>query len=187
MISNIASLVDAFVATINGEPREPEPLEDVPEFLREETPDGPSEVLEGWTSWRIVKRDNSADIDRLERRIERSFPPSFRYFLANYSFPAFDAGPLTLFANTGEDVRRELGRKLFLDPHMSSKLLHAGFIQIGNPFVSNYDPVCFDCSSPGPEKRIVQLDHEDILQRGEMHIVRDIARSFLALIHDAVR
>jgi hypothetical protein len=36
---------------------------------------------------------------------------------------------------------------------MSPHLLTAGFLQIGNPFFYNYDPVCFDTKSPRIEKR----------------------------------
>jgi len=91
------------------------------------------------------------------------------------------------FANTGEDTFWELGKRLFKDQHMSPHLLRAGFLQIGNPFFSNYDRVCFDGSSPRIEKRIVQLDHEAILQRGEMKILKEIAPSFVDFIDAALR
>ena len=66
-------------------------------------------------------------------------------------------------------------------------LLEAGFLQIGNPFFYNYDPVCFDCKSPRIEKRIVQLDHEAILQHGEMNVVKEVAASFVDFVHAALR
>ena len=91
------------------------------------------------------------------------------------------------FANTGEDTFWELGKRLFQDKHMSPQLLEAGFLQIGNPFFYDYDPVCFDTKSARIEKRIVQLDHEAILQHSEMHVVKEIAPSFLELIDGAVR
>ena len=53
------------------------------------------------------------------------------------------------------------------------------FLQIGNPFFYNYDSVCFDCKSPRIEKRIVQLDHEAILQHAEMKVVKEVAPSFV--------
>jgi len=107
--------------------------------------------------------------------------------LANYSFPAFEFGSLMFFANTGVDTFWELGKRLFQDKHMSPHLLKAGFLQIGNPFFYNYDPVCFDCNSPRIEKRIVQLDHEAILQHGEMKVVKAIAPSFVDFVHAALR
>jgi hypothetical protein len=185
---NLPSLVDAFVLKINSEPRERESGDEVPGFLRENAPhDSSSDSTDGSTSWRIARRDNSRQIQQLEKRAGRSFPPSFHYLLANYSFPAFEFGPLMFFANTGEDTFWELGNRLFQDPHMSPHLLRAGFLQIGNPYFYNYDPVCFEGNSPRIEKRIVQLDHEEILQRGEMKIVKEIAPSFVDLVDAALR
>jgi hypothetical protein len=80
-----------------------------------------------------------------------------------------------------------LGKRLFQDQHMSPHLLKAGFLQIGHSFFSNYDPVCFDCDRPRIEKRLVQLDHEAILQRGELTVVKEIAPSFVDFLHAAVR
>jgi hypothetical protein len=184
---DLPALVDAFVRKINSDPREPENVNEVPEFLRETATDDPaSEPTDGWTSWRVVRRDNSARIEHLEKRTGRSFPPSFQYLLTNYSFPAFEFGSLMFFANTGEETFWELGKRLFQDPHMSPQLLEAGFLQIGNPYFYNYDPVGFDCKSPRIEKRIVQLDHEAILQHGEMTVVKEIAPSFVDFVHAAL-
>ena len=181
-------LVDAFVRKVNSQPREPEPVDEVPAFLRAPAAtDSVSETLEAWTGWHIVKCDNSERIAALQNRTGKRFPPSFQFFLANYSFPAFEFSSLMFFANTGEDTFWELGKRLFQDPHMSPQLLEAGFLQIGNPFFYNYDPVCFDCNSPRIEKRIVQLDHESILQHGEMTVVQEIATSFVDFLHAALR
>jgi hypothetical protein len=187
-VPDLPLLVDAFVQKVNSQPREPETVDEVPAFLRAHAEtDSLPETLEGWTGWHIVKCDNSARIDALQNRIGKPFPPSFQYFLANYSFPAFEFGPLMFFANTGEDTFWELGRRLFQDKHMSPQLLESGFLQIGNPFFYNYDPVCFDCKSPRIEKRIVQLDHEAILQHGEMNVVKEVAASFVDFVHAALR
>ena len=184
---DVDALVDAFVDRINSGAREPEANENVPAFLRMSKADESlSEPKSGSTDWHIVRRDNSMRIDQLQQQTGTSFPPSFHYFLANYSFPAFECGPVMLFANTGEDTFWELGKRLFQDAHMSPHLLKAGFLQIGNPFFYNYDPVCFDGRSPRIEKRIVQLDHEAILQRREMKIVREVAPSFVDLIRAMV-
>ena len=182
-MSTVATLVDAFVEKVNTEPREAESPDEVPEFLRER-PAGESEwdPLSDWTSWRIVRRDNSARIDELQQRTGHPFPPSFQYFLANYSFPAFESGPVLFFANTGEDTFWELEKKLFKDPHMSPALLRAGLLQIGNPSFYNYDPVCFDFKAPQLEKRIVQVDHEEILCNDRIQVVKEIAPSFPDLL-----
>jgi hypothetical protein len=186
-MSSVDSLIDAFVQHINGQPREAFNIEDVPAFLREETTGDPKlDALDFLTGWRIAKLDNSARIAELQRRAQKPFPPSFHYFVANYSFPAFDCGPFTFFANTGTDTHWELETRLFLDPHMSPYLLRAGFVQIGNPFFPNYDPVCFDCNGRALEPRIVQLDHEEILYNDRTTIVQEIAQSFPDLLHAVV-
>lgn len=144
-------------------------------------------MLDGWTSWRIVKHDNAERIEELQKRTGKAFPALFHYLLANYSFPAFEFGSLMFFANTGEDTVWELAKRLFNDPYMSPHLLAAGFLQIGNPCFYNYDPICFDCNSSSPESRIVQLDHEAILQHGDMTVLKEVAPSFIDFLQAAVR
>jgi hypothetical protein len=75
--SNLPSLVDAFVQTVNSQPREPQRLDEVPLFLRENANDSQPEILDGWTSWCIVKRDNSERIEELQNRTGKPFPASF--------------------------------------------------------------------------------------------------------------
>jgi len=178
---HVAELVDAFVEKVNTSSREPEALEDVPDALR----DGPSD--DGVTSWRIKRSNNIERINALEKRMRIEFPPSFREFLSRYSFPAFEFGPILLFANTGEDLFWELETRLFLDPHMSPVLLHAGYVQIGNPYFYNYDPVCFSPGAARHERRIVQLDHEAILQSGALRVVSEIAPSFVRFMNGALK
>ena len=86
------------------------------------------------------------------------------------------------FANTGHDNFWELGKRLFTDPHMSPQLLEGGFIQFGGPYFYNYDPVCFDTNGASDEYRIVQLDHELILQFSELKVVEEISYSFIELL-----
>jgi hypothetical protein len=178
---SVSALVDAFVDKVNSEPREEEPVAEVPLLAR----DNPAEWTEddGFTGWRIVKFDNANRMEDLQKRLGRRFPPSFLDFVSRYSFPAFEFGPLMFFANAAEETYWDLGRRLFLDPAMSPLLLSAGFIQIGNPFFYNYDPVCFDCNLPtATEARLVQLDHEAILCDRELRVIKEIAPSFVELL-----
>jgi hypothetical protein len=112
-----------------------------------------------------VADDNAERIAALQSRIGRRFPLSFLNFISRYSFPAFEFGPLLFFANHREETHWELSRKLFLDPVMSPLLLGAGFIQVGNPFFYNYDPVCFDCN-PGTEEPLLVLGLEVFMTVG---------------------
>ena len=127
-----------------------------------------------WTGWRIVAEDNLERIELLQARMGRRFPPSFLDLVSRFSFPAFEHGPLMLFANHRDETFWDLSRRLFLDPFMSPTLLSAGFVQIGNPMFYDYDPVCFDCNLGATEPRLVQLDHEAILCNSEIRIVREI-------------
>lgn len=153
---------------------------EVPALLRDGTSDKVS------VGWKVVKADNSARIEALASRLPKRLPPSFLYFLSHYSFPAFETRRFLLFGNTGEENFWELSKRIFADPHLSGTLLNAGFLQIGNPFFYNYDPVCFDTKKGKREYPIVQLDHESALQFGETKVIREIAPSFVDFLSTVV-
>jgi len=71
--------------------------------------------------------------------------------------------------------------RLLIDEGFVKVLLPAGYLQIGNPDDSSYDPVCFDTNKKG-ECQIVRIDHEEILCRSRIRVVKVIAASFLELI-----
>lgn len=180
------ALVDAFVDRINSGPREMLSSEEVPESLRQVS-SVPDQIPVGHTEWRIVREDNRERIEALQARAGRRFPPSFLNLVTRYSFPAFEHGPLLLFANHRDETFWDLSARLFLDPIMSPTLLSEGFIQIGNPFFYNYDPVCFDCNDGAIEPRLVQLDHEAILCDSEIRIIKEIAPSFVEILRGTVQ
>ena len=185
MTLTVPTLVDAFVDKVNSEPREVLPCDEVPESLREAS-SVPDQMPGDHTEWRIVRTDNRERIQLLQDRLGRPFPPSFLDLVSRFSFPAFEHGPLLFFANHSEETFWDLSKRLFWDPTMSPALLSAGFIQIGNPYFYNYDPVCFDCNLGATEPRLVQLDHEAILCNSEICIVREIAPSFIDILKSAV-
>jgi hypothetical protein len=187
MAEDITALIDQFVQKVNARQHGERLPEDIPEFLRR--PYRGEEALDKseWTDWQILAADHTARIRQLEARLRRSFPKAFRDLITRYSFPEFDCGPLTFFSNTGHDLFYELSGRLFLDPHMSPVLLEAGYLQIGNPFFPNYDPVCLAPSEPGQEGAVVQLDHEMILQHGVIQTVSTLAPSFVHLLNRLVQ
>src|SRR5690606_21606695 len=114
--------------------------EEVPVRLR----GGPADS-ERRVDWTFQRLQAAPWIESLETGLPRPFPPSFRSLVTRYMFPAFDLGPVHLFANTGEpELEEELAARLFADPAMSEGLLANGFVQIGRPVDGSYDPVCFD-------------------------------------------
>jgi len=186
MDEEITALVDQFVQKVNARRHAPLPPEDVPAFLQRPFSGEDADVYTGESDWQILPADHSARIRQLETRIGRPFPKEFRELITRYSFPAFDCGPLTFFANTGLELSHELSVRLFLDPHLSPALLEAGYIQIGNPFFGNYDPVCL---APGTREQagaVVQLDHEMILQHSVIQTVSTLAPSFVHLLNRLV-
>jgi hypothetical protein len=126
------------------------PFDEVPEFLREGLSEAP--IPDNWAGWRILKRDNSVFIESLQRKLGKRFPPSFLYFVSNYSFPAFEFGPLMFFANKGEDDFWELGKRL-LPIRTCRLLLERGFIQIGERFCYNTTPDVTFRGRPSPSER----------------------------------
>jgi len=122
-------------------------------------------------------------IDNLEARLGLSFPPSFRSLVNRYAFPLLDIGEMELFANEGEDSQYDLTAAPFRDPFMSAWLIGHRLIHVGHPYIGNYDPVCFDLSTPNAtEPPVVQLNHEDILLQRQSVKRTVIADSFLTLL-----
>jgi hypothetical protein len=177
-------LIDTFVATVNAAPGHRDLADDVPIELRYGPPDETYGDLR--PNWRIISSDHSARITALEQRMAHQFPPSFRSLVCRYSYPAFEFGPVTFFANTGRDTWWELERRLFLDPIMSPLLLDADYIQIGNPLFGHYDPVCIHSGPHAEDGPVVALDHEDILTEKRLSVVMQIAPSFADLVKSLV-
>lgn len=169
------SIIDQFVARLNSTSLERLHGDDIPVFLREGDEDQHRQY--GWK----IKRMNYLDrIARFEDALSKKLPPSYRSLVSRYAFPAFEVGPLMLYANTGENLLWELTTRAFADPVMSAFLLQNGFLQFGNPYFYNYDPVCFDTSrSLDEECPIVQIDHEAILCDSTIRVVKEISPSFL--------
>jgi hypothetical protein len=186
MAEDISALVDQFVQKLNARQHEERLPEDIPELLRR--PYRGEEALDKseWTDWQILAADHTARIRHLETRMGRPFPKAFRDLIARYSFPPFDCGSVTFFSNTGQELFHELSMRLFYDPHLSPVLLAAGYIQIGNPFFGNYDPVCLAPSERGQEGAVLQLDHEMILQHGVIQTISILAPSFVDLLNNLV-
>jgi hypothetical protein len=80
-------------------------------------------------------------------------------------------------------MHSELKDKIFRDKAIADQLLPAGYLQFGNPHEGNYDPVCFDTNKiSNNEYPIVQIDHEEILCKSRIRIVKEIALSFFKSI-----
>lgn len=110
--------------------------------------------------------------------------------MTRYAFPAFQCGPVFLHASTGFELQSEqyftweFKERIFKDKGLVEALFPAGYLQIGNPHKTDYDPICFDTknSSDDGECPVVQIDHEGILCWSKIRVVKVIASSFVELI-----
>lgn len=175
---NPDNLIDRFVERINSSSREGLFDEDVPPELRI------SRYAEGCWDWHIKTTDGIDWIEPLEAKLGTRFPLSFRSLITRYQFPAFEAGPLILLANTSVGVYDELRVRIFRDEILSQNLLSSGLIQFAVPESGSYDPVCFDIhrSRSNGESPIVRIDHEAILCDDQIVVVKEVAESFAEFV-----
>lgn len=177
--SEIDYLIDCFVDTVNTSSREPVYEPDTPPsvFLGEPEDDGSCD-------WRIKPLVAIDWVETLEARLPFRIPAVYHSLVARYIFPAFELGDIYFFANTPEGTAfHEFRARIFLDEHMSPKLLEQGFLQLGNPAGGGYDPVCFDMNRASEtDAPVAQLDHEEILCNDRIVIVHEVAASLSDLI-----
>ena len=177
---NADVLVDEFVRYANEVGFEPRFEDEVPHELR-------TTEENGTCRWLIRPAAANPWVEDLKQRLPGPLPTSYLSLIGRYRFCNFEIGPLMLFSNTGQDFHFELSRAVFRDEGLFPILHTYGYLQFGKPDAANYDPICFDSSrSDRGDSPIVQLDHEEILIRSRIRIVRKIAPSFADFIQDAV-
>jgi hypothetical protein len=173
--------VDEFVRYLNGAGFEAKEPENVPEELRT----GAAEY--GEFHWQIRPAKSNPWVEKLVQRLPQVLPRPFRSLIERYRFCNFEVGPLMFFANSGHDLYYELSSRVFADKNLFPTLHKHAFLQIGNPYETNYDPVCFDMQHRvRDDAPIVQLDHEEILIRSRIRVIQQIAPSFTALMQRAI-
>ena len=174
-------LVDEFVRYLNGAGFEPKEPENVPEELRTTAAD------HGMFHWQIRPGKFNPWVTEIVQRLPQVLPRPYRSLVERYCFCSFEVGPLMLFANSGHDLYYELSSRVFADKNLFPTLHKHAFLQIGNPYESNYDPVCFDMQRRSHDDApIVQLDHEEILIRTRIRVIQEIAPTFTAFMQRAV-
>lgn len=132
----------------------------------------------------IEPHDHSGGIASLEQRLPGVLPSSFRSLVTRYSFPVFEAAPLEIFGNTGEDNSDDWRHRLFADKVLSSVLLANGYIQFARPDTGSYDPICFDTKRKrsNGEYPVVWIDHEGILCYDKIIVRTETTPSFVHLV-----
>jgi hypothetical protein len=174
-------LVDGFVSYLNATGFEPKFADAIPEELRT------SSAEHDTFHWRILPASPNPWVEKLIEKLPQSWPKPFRSLIDRYRFCNFEIGPLMLFSNSGHELFYELSKRAFKDKGLFPTLHKNGFLQFGLPHEANYDPVCFDMKRRNQgDAPIVQLDHEEILQRSRIRIVGEMAPSFAQFMQHAM-
>ena len=177
----VDELVERFVNYLNGAGFEPRFQDEIPEELRTSTAEYEM------SHWQIRPSSSNPWIEELSEKLPRQWPEPFRSLIGRYRFSNIEVGPLMLFANSGHDHFYELSTRVFADEGIFPLLHRHGLLQFGLPQEANYDPVCFDMQRRNRrDAPIVQLDHEEVLLRNRIRIVREIAPSFSQFMQRAI-
>jgi len=178
---DVDALVDEFVRYLNQAGFQPRFPDDVPEELRT------SEASYGMFHWGIRPASSNPWVDELANKLPRVFPAPYQSLIRRYRFCTFQVGPAMFFANTGQGLFNELSRKVFGDKGLYPTLHKNGYLEFGKADETNYDPVCFAMQRRQKDDApVVQLDHEEILIRSRIRIVKEIAPSFEVFLQQAI-
>lgn len=182
--ADIDRLVDQFAAAVNAGHRNHVSADvyDIPQSVLFGDPDE-----YGQYDWAIRPYAPIDWIEPIEQRLPRRFPAVYRSLVTRYTFPNFEVGGVHFFANTPEGTAYYELRRLIFSADLFRVLQPAGYLQIGQPRLVNYDPVCF---APGRrdshDSALVQLDHEWILIHDRIEIVCEVAPSFQQLMASVI-
>jgi hypothetical protein len=135
----------------------------------------------------VQPEDNKSRLGLLEEKLPKRLPQSFASFLSRYSFPAFDAGGISLFG-WDSDSNAYTEEASAAKGSLSEVLVPAGFVQIGRPDTGEFDAVCFDLNVDyqNREYRIVKVDHEDILCNWRVRVSGELWPSFIKLVDSVI-
>lgn len=126
-------------------------------------------------------------IDELERTLPRRLPTAFRSLVGRYRFPPLTVGKVDLFGNLGTRDPSEMVVACMRDRVIWAVVLRNGLLPIGRPSSGSYDPICLTLRERTKvgDSPVVQVDHEGILIRGDIQVVRTIASGFIDLLQTA--
>jgi hypothetical protein len=175
------ALVDEFVRYLNQAGFEPGFPDDVPEELRT------SEAAHGMFNWRVLQSTSNPWIETLVQRLPQALPTPYLSLVGRYLFCNFEVGPVMFFGNTGRNVFHDRSACMLKDHNLNATLHKNGFLEFGKPKGGHYDPICFAMQHRNEgDAPVVQLDHEEILIRNRIRVVKEIAPSFARFLHQAV-
>jgi hypothetical protein len=184
---NTDDLIDAFVVKVNSSNREPGFEDNIPPSVRV----GAANDI-GTIDWNIKPYPRITWVEKLEQKISKPLPRSYKSLISRCIFPCFEVGPVSFLGNTPEGLvfkLDELRTGIFEDKISSGFLLRNSYIQFAHPSGGGYDPICFDADRTAKKNEcpIVQVDHEGILIKSRIIIVERIAPSFEEFINNYLK
>ena len=173
---NIHDLVDTFVEKVNAQPL----------CFPDYAPDVSPEQVPADGRISRATEDRAVLVQLLEEQLRYRFPEAFRNLLRRYTFPPFDVADVTFFGwnDVTQHLNGDLSHAIFNDEVMSRVLLAHGLIQIGRPDSGSYDAICFDVHD---KYAIVQVEHENVLQREKIVVIDKVAPSFRELMRAFIK
>jgi hypothetical protein len=113
-------------------------------------------------------------------KIGTKFPNLYETLVLNYRWHGANVGLFRFLLNPPGPDLSGFRMDMFRDTDLLQGCLNSGFIQIGRGPGANYDPVCFEQKG----SRIVQLDHESVLCKSKIKLVKQFASNFDELIYE---
>lgn len=145
--------------------------------------------VDGWAKWRPIRVDiPPEELKILYRAVRGPLPPLYERLVLSYQWAEVTRGDYRLLASF-PPTPLGLVRALTVDRAIFTPLAEGNFVQFGRGADADYDPVCFDLNSrlPNGDCPIVKVNHEELLGRGRVHIVKNLAGSFRELIEGTIR
>jgi hypothetical protein len=139
----------------------------------------------GFKHWRPSKfSTDEASIEQLYANLPGRFPRLFELLLLSYRWAEVDLGLYRLLANPPGPGLGGFLQRMSKDPALWKCLMPAGYLQFGKGPDNDYDPVCFDMRSRNKngDRRIVKIDHEEVLCNDRVKIRSELAPSFEQLM-----
>jgi hypothetical protein len=142
----------------------------------------------GLQVWRPLRSDTPAiALDTLYEKLPGRLPRLYEALVLRYRWDEVSLDSYCLAANPPGSGLVKLLHELSKDNSLWSFLLNAGYVRFGCSETS-YDPVCFDFNSrrKNGERRIVRIDHEQVLCNERLKIVSELAPTFETLVRGTI-
>jgi hypothetical protein len=139
----------------------------------------------GEGAWRPLAVETSrVTLEGLYQSVPGPFPGLYETLVLSYQWAEVDLGRLRLLENLPPALQG-LTRAITADAFLFRVLTQGRFVPFGKGPDYDYDPVCFDLSRRDAEGDcpIVKFDHEEILIKERLVVVKELAPSFRELMN----